>query len=992
MITEAGTVGVPRPLQVLERDADRCVPVHGRAAHHRLLRTLGEVKTRMKRNRRWPVVLGAVSVLLLGAGSWTVATATDDAQGGYQVSEQQIQVPESPGSPDRIELDTSAYLPQQQGDGPFPAVLLAHGFGGSKADLHGQAGELARAGYLVLTWSARGFGESQGRIGLNDPDREVADVSHLIDWLAKRPDVSLDAEGDPRVGMAGSSYGGAVTLMAAGVDDRIDAIAPQSTYHDLTEAIFPESSVDTDDEGVYKRMWTGLLFSAGGFGGFDAPTDSTAQQDDGAPEAAGSDTPAAQQPTPQPDVDADTLDTPVDLDQLGNSVRCGRYQPEICALYEQVAEQGTATPEIRELLTRHSPAASTADISAPTLVVQGMNDSLFPLDQADATVADLRANGVETSVMWTEGGHDGGDAEAPYIRERIQRWFDVHLAGADADPVPVFTVSRAGGLTAGGGTAEVRHAESDEYVPLADGDRERIELSNTPQPVSSPPGGSPAAISALPGLSALTGLGSLGGLGGFAFDMPGQTAFFESEPVGAAGVDVTGAPTVRVNVVGDGETVLFAKLYDVDYDGRATLPRQLVAPVRVQATPEGTEVPIQLPGVDHSFASGHKLRLAVSTSDMAYAVPAQSVTSVVSLADAGVEVPVRPDLVASAPPLPVWVWALPLAALAVAMGLLATARRAGSAGRPDPDLADVPLRIQGLTKRYANGYLAVNDLSFQVERGQVLGLLGPNGAGKTTTLRMLMGLVRPDAGEIRIFGHRVVPGTSALARLGSFVEGPGNLPHLSGRANLDLYWKAIGRPDTEAHMAEAVEIAALGSALDRPVRTYSQGMRQRLSIAQAMLGLPDLLVLDEPTNGLDPPQIREMRDVLVKYAATGRTVIVSSHLLAEVEQTCTHVVVMDQGRKVAAGRVEEIVGAGTAILVGTPAPEDALVRVRALDGVRAAEVGADGLLVHLEGITVAALVAELVGMGIAVDRVTPHRRLEDAFLSLIADAAAGERP
>jgi len=201
-------------------------------------------------------------------------------------------------------------------------------------------------------------------------------------------------------------------------------------------------------------------------------------------------------------------------------------------------------------------------------------------------------------------------------------------------------------------------------------------------------------------------------------------------------------------------------------------------------------------------------------------------------------------------------------------------------------------------------------VSFDVERGMVLGLLGPNGAGKTTVLRMLMGLIRPTAGTIRAFGEPVAAGAPVLARIGAFVEGPGFLPHLSGRDNLDLYWRATGRPAADAHLEEALAIADLGSALDRAVRTYSQGMRQRLAIAQAMLGLPDLLVLDEPTNGLDPPQIREMRDVLIRYAEAGRTVIVSSHLLSEVEMTCTHAVVMSRGRRVAAGPVAEIVGSG----------------------------------------------------------------------------------
>jgi ABC-2 type transport system ATP-binding protein len=263
-------------------------------------------------------------------------------------------------------------------------------------------------------------------------------------------------------------------------------------------------------------------------------------------------------------------------------------------------------------------------------------------------------------------------------------------------------------------------------------------------------------------------------------------------------------------------------------------------------------------------------------------------------------------LATASAPLPAWVWALPVAGLAIAVGILVPGRRRrGSAAE-----SDVPLEITGLTKAYKNGHLAVADLSFRVEKGQVLGLLGPNGAGKTTTLRMLMGLIHPDSGEIRIFGQRVTPGAPVLSRLGSFVEGPGFLPHLSGRDNLDLYWRATGRPQDGSHLDEALKIAGLGSALDRAVRTYSQGMRQRLAIAQAMLGLPDLLVLDEPTNGLDPPQIREMREVLVRYAAAGRTVIVSSHLLAEVEQTCTHAVVMAGGRRVAAGPVSEITGSG----------------------------------------------------------------------------------
>jgi len=218
--------------------------------------------------------------------------------------------------------------------------------------------------------------------------------------------------------------------------------------------------------------------------------------------------------------------------------------------------------------------------------------------------------------------------------------------------------------------------------------------------------------------------------------------------------------------------------------------------------------------------------------------------------------------------------------------------------------------IENLVKEYGDGYRAVDRVSFRVERGQVVGLLGPNGAGKTTALRVLMGLIRPTSGTVRVFGELVEAGAPVLSRIGSFIEGPGLLPHLSGRDNLRLFWAATGRPTHDAEFDTALEIAGLGASVDRRVKTFSQGMRQRLAIAQAMLGLPELLVLDEPTNGLDPLQIAEMREVLRRYAATGRTVLVSSHLLAEVEQTCSHVVVLHNGKLVAVGSVAEIAAAG----------------------------------------------------------------------------------
>ena len=213
--------------------------------------------------------------------------------------------------------------------------------------------------------------------------------------------------------------------------------------------------------------------------------------------------------------------------------------------------------------------------------------------------------------------------------------------------------------------------------------------------------------------------------------------------------------------------------------------------------------------------------------------------------------------------------------------------------------------VTGLVKEYPGGVRAVDGVDFTVPTGIVLGLLGPNGAGKSTTMRMMMGLISPTAGDVRIFGELIRPGSPVLSRIGCFIEGPGVLPHLTGRQNLDLFWRASGRIG-DSRMKEVLEIAGLGSAIDRRVRTYSQGMRQRVGIAQAMLGMPELLLLDEPTNGLDPPQIKEMREVMQAYTQGGRTVILSSHLLSEVEQTCSHVVVMGAGKVIAQGSVEAL--------------------------------------------------------------------------------------
>ncbi|WP_236240761.1 alpha/beta fold hydrolase [Streptomyces sp. CC228A] len=911
-----------------------------------------QIRLPRTRRRRW-AALAAAAAVLAGAGTWTAA-----ASDGESAVQRQDAVMDMPGAA----IDTSYFT--AGGGGRRPAVLLAHGFGGSKDDVRAQAEGLARDGYAVLTWSARGFGRSGGTIGLNDPDHEVKDVQRLIDWLAHRPEVLLDAEGDPRVGVTGTSYGGAVSLLAAGYDRRVDAVAPHIAYWNLADALFPD--------GVFKKLWAGIFFTSG------AAPGTGAAPGDGPGDTPGTvDGPGAGRPAGTPGSGAGPAAT-----------GCGRFQPELCAMYERVAVSGTPDADARALLEARSPSAVAGRIDVPALIVQGRSDSLFPLAHADAMARAIAANGAPVAVDWAAGGHDGGDQEAARVAQRITRWFDRHLKGEEgADTGPAFRVSRTGGVDSTDGQARLRGASADRYPGLRAGTRD-VPLTGSPQTFRNPAGAAPPAVSAVPGLGGgLSQLSSLG-VGGLSLDFPGQYARFDTAPLDEP-LRITGSPTVRVRVASDsGEAVLFGKVYDVGPDGRRqVLPSQLVAPVRIQDAGEPREVTLTLPAIDHEVEAGHRLRVVLAATDLGYASPAAPASYTVGLAGGALSVPTAPGVSTRAAALPWWVWGIPAGGAVAAAGLLLTTRRRSAAPAPDPALADVPLTITGLTKRYSRSAdrYAVQDLSFRVEKGQVLGLLGPNGAGKTTTLRMLMGLISPDGGEIRVFGHAVRPGAPVLSRVGAFVEGAGFLPHLSGRENLELYWRATGRPAADAHIDEALEIAGLGDALARAVRTYSQGMRQRLAIAQAMLGLPDLLILDEPTNGLDPPQIREMRDVMVRYAAAGRTVIVSSHLLAEVEQSCTHLVVMDQGRLVQAGPVADIVGSGDTLLVTVAGtlPDAVVDKVGALAGVASATRAEGGLLVRLDGATASGLVAELVRLDVPVAKVGPHRRLEDAFLTLI---------
>ncbi len=965
--------------------ASPSVPAHVRSAPGAALRS--------PRPAARSAVAALLTTLLVLALAVTAVGRAPSARAAEDVATTETRLPSGTGAA-AVELDTTLYVPPTAtAADPAPAVLLAHGFGGSKDSVAADAEDLADRGYVVLAWSARGFGASTGQIGLNDPRYEVADVGTLLDLLADRDDVLLDGPGDPRVGVAGGSYGGALALLAAAYEPRVDAIAPQITWNSLTTALFPEQAgagsgegtpaatpVSTD-AGVFKRTWAGIFFGMGA-AGLPMNGDATgAPPGDGVPTAGGGPVDGA------------------DPAAVAQALTCGRFSAEICAAYQSAAPTGALTPQIAAVLERSSPAGVLDRITAPTLLVQGTQDSLFGLGEADANARGIASNGTPVRVVWYAGGHDTGSSDrvAAELREEVAGWFETHLRGAGGGPGGGFSYPAPTGLSSVGSVqGGTQTAEASTYPGLAGTDpvrRTAIELSGTVQPVVAPAGGSPATLTTVPGLGAVTSA-----LGGSTLEIPGQAAAFDSAELTDA-VDVVGASTVDISVASPtGSATLFAKLYDVAPDGTMSLPGSLVAPLALtglSADPAApTEVTVTLPGIVHRFEVGHTMRVVVSTTDQAYALPAASTVYTVGLAGgASLAAPqVAGAVEAAAGSTRWWVLLGVLAGLALLAWLAARLwgrrhRRQLSVAAPDGE--DVPLRFTGVTKAYADGFVAVRDLSFEVRRGQVLGLLGPNGAGKTTSLRMLMGLIRPTEGRIEVFGHAAGAGAPVLSRLGSFVEGTGLQPHLSGRDNLTLYWAATGRPLADAHMEEAIEVAGLGAAIDKRVRSYSQGMRQRVAIAQAMLGLPDLLVLDEPTNGLDPPQIHAMRQVLRSYAETGRTVIVSSHLLAEIEQTCTHVVVMAKGRKIAQGTVDEIVGTGGAVLVGLADDADtdrAAAVLAALPGAGPVDRTDEGLVVDLGPTSRAAAVAALVSSGVGVDRILPRRRLEDAFLSLVGES------
>jgi len=295
------------------------------------------------------------------------------------------------------------------------------------------------------------------------------------------------------------------------------------------------------------------------------------------------------------------------------------------------------------------------------------------------------------------------------------------------------------------------------------------------------------------------------------------------------------------------------------------------------------------------------------------------------------------------------------------------------------DGKDFLVETKDLTKRYGSRIVAVDGVNLMVRRGEVYGFLGPNGAGKTTTMRMLLGLIRPTSGAASVLGRP--PGhPESLARVGALIESPAFYPYLSGRDNLRVMARYAGVP--KKGIEAALETVDLAERARDKFSTYSLGMKQRLGVAAALLKDPELLILDEPTNGLDPAGMADMRALIRRLGSGERTVLLSSHQLGEVEQICDRVGVISAGRLIAESTVEELRGKG-ALLVGAKPLDRAREHVEQLLGAEQVEVLDGTLRLDADPAIAGRINRELVGAGVEVTELRPiERTLEEVFLEM----------
>ncbi|HTX19665.1 MAG TPA: ABC transporter ATP-binding protein [Bacteroidota bacterium] len=309
--------------------------------------------------------------------------------------------------------------------------------------------------------------------------------------------------------------------------------------------------------------------------------------------------------------------------------------------------------------------------------------------------------------------------------------------------------------------------------------------------------------------------------------------------------------------------------------------------------------------------------------------------------------------------------------------------------------SDVIVRTHNLGKRYKNRW-AVEDVNLEIYRGDIFGFLGPNGAGKSTTIRMILSLIQPTAGSVELFGHQLrTEREKALAKVAGIVEKPDFYLYLTAIRNMEIAGSlTLGKTPDRKAIASALGLVGLGERANDRVKTFSHGMKQRLGIAQALLCEPDLIVLDEPTNGLDPQGMKEVRELVVRLSKErGMTVFLSSHLLNEVEQVATRMAIINKGTLVVQGNVDELVRNSTKnILLDARPQKKALAVMRKMKLVKNPLPDGEGITAEIESPQIPSVVAGLVRAGCKVYGVKQERSLEEYFLSVTESEGGSPKP
>ena len=585
-------------------------------------------------------ILAVLAVLGCLSGLTAPAVAQEDRQ-AYDRTPGMLETTTGPDETYPVTLDHDVWVPEgASAADPRPAMVIAHGFGNSKdvGEVTTLAAFFAGKGYVVISSTHQGFGQSSGCVALDSVDYDARNVSRLIDLLAARDDVLMDAPGDPRVGMAGGSYGGGHQGLVAATDPRLDAIAPARTWNSLQFSLVPNNLIGDGgtfdlehyEQGVFKSTWSTLFTTvaatqpAMGNGGCDPVTQQTLYP---------------------------------------GQAPCPGFDPMVCPIFASLSTTGDVTAEHRAFVARSSVANFTDDVTVPVLLTQGQSDTLFTPVEATATFEALRAAGNDDVFMlWNWGGHgyaprpgegepyssaydDSPEAQEAFrattYANRIGRFFDHYLRGV-GHPGPRFSVFRdwidytvptvdnrpignadAAYATLGRGPAEPGFAggagtsyllTDDGLVPIGAGPR-TADAPILSASILNPPNGVPAAHSETPNF---TGEGQPGA-GRPPSEVPGQHVALDTPPF-TAPADVVGIPTLRLHVANSNgqDAVLFTKLYDVAPDGTATLIKRMVAASRIPADRLPGAVEVRLPAVVHRFETGHAARLVVATTDDSY--------------------------------------------------------------------------------------------------------------------------------------------------------------------------------------------------------------------------------------------------------------------------------------------------------------------------------------------------------------------------------------